>query len=150
MQGRRSRRREKPARTWRERLGVFGPAVIVTLAALAVTYQFVQPAPPKHITIATGSEQGAYFYYGQIYRDRLAAEGIDVTLLATRGSPENIRMLQDGRADVAFVQGGTGANVDATHLRSCHTLGYGLAGTKVHHDQAESIGFHGLYSHTCG
>jgi uncharacterized protein len=122
MQGRRPGRREKSARTWRERLGVFGPAIIVTLAALAITYQFVQPAPPKHITIATGSEQGAYFYYGQVYRDRLAAEGIDVTLLTTRGSPENIAMLQDGRADVAFVQGGTGANVDATHLRSLASL----------------------------
>ncbi|HKW54128.1 MAG TPA: TAXI family TRAP transporter solute-binding subunit, partial [Stellaceae bacterium] len=123
MPGRRERRdREKPARTWRERLGVFGPAAILTLAALAITYQFVQPAPPRHITIATGSEQGAYFYYGQLYRDRLAAEGIDVTLQVTHGSPENIQMLQDGRADVAFIQGGTGADVDATHLRSVASL----------------------------
>ncbi len=118
----RTGRRTKTHRTWRERLGVFGPAVIATLAALAITYQFVQPAPPKHIVIATGSEQGAYFYYGQLYRDRLAAEGIDVSLQVTRGSVENIEMLRDGKADAAFVQGGTAANVDATHLRSVASL----------------------------
>ena len=115
-------RRSKNQRTWRERLGVFGPAVIATLVALAISYQFVKPAPPKHIVLATGPEQGAYFYYGQLYRDRLAAEGIDVTLQVTRGSVENIQMLQDGKADVAFIQGGTGANSDASHLRSVASL----------------------------
>jgi uncharacterized protein len=110
------------SRTWRERLGVFGPAILITLTALALAYQFVQPAPPRHISFATGPEQGAYYYYGRLYRDRLAREGIGVSLEVTRGSIENIRLLRDGSVDVAFVQGGTGARIEAPHLRSLASL----------------------------
>jgi TRAP transporter TAXI family solute receptor len=108
--------------TWRERLGVFGPATLITFAGLTIAYQFVQPAPPRHILFATGPEQGAYFYYGQLYRDRLAREGISVSLKATRGSIENIELLQQDSVAVAFVQGGTGAKIGAPHLRSLASL----------------------------
>ncbi len=109
-------------RSWRARLGVFGPAIVITLAALGVTYHFVQPAPPKHIVMAAGSESGVYYYYARAYRDRLAREGITVTLQVTRGSLDNIRMLQDGRADVGFVQSGTTGDIDAPDLRSLASL----------------------------
>ena len=109
-------------RTWWERLGVFGPALLVTLIALVIAYQFVQPAPPRHIVLATGAEGGAYYRYGQIYRDRLADDGIDVSLRVTRGSVENVQLLKDHEVDVAFVQGGTGERVAAPHLRSLASL----------------------------
>jgi len=50
---------------------------------------------------------------GLRYQALLAREGIDVTVRPTSGSVENIHLLQNGQADVAFVQGGTGAHVDA-------------------------------------
>ena len=115
-------RRQRGTRTWKERLAVFGPAILITSIALVIAYQFVQPAPPRHIVLATGPEQGAYSYYGKIYRDRLKREGIDVTLRETRGSIENLELLRDRSADVAFVQGGTGENIDAPHLRSLASL----------------------------
>jgi TRAP transporter TAXI family solute receptor len=115
-------RRQGATRTWKERLALFGPAILVTSVALVVAYQFVQPAPPRHIVLATGAEEGAYFYYGKMYRDRLEREGLEVTLQATRGSIENLELLKDGHADVAFVQGGTGAGIDAPHLRSLASL----------------------------
>lgn len=115
-------RRQHATRTWKERLALFGPAILITSIALVVAYQFVQPAPPRHIVLATGSEHGAYFYYGKMYRDRLHREGIDVTLRETRGSIENLELLKERNADVAFVQGGTGANIDAPHLRSLASL----------------------------
>jgi hypothetical protein len=34
---------------WRERARIFGPAALLSLAALIVTFHFVQPAPPRHI-----------------------------------------------------------------------------------------------------
>ena len=117
-----SRGRQRASRTWKERLALFGPAVLITSVALVIAYQFVQPAPPRHIVLATGPEQGAYDYYGKIYRDRLRREGIDVTLRLTHGSIENLELLKEGNADVAFVQGGTGANIDAPHLRSLASL----------------------------
>ncbi len=89
-----------------------GPAVAVTIAGLIVAYHFVKPAQPRHIVMATGSPQG----------DRLAEEGIDVTLIETHGSVENVELLRDRKADVAFVQGGSGKAVDAPHLRSLASL----------------------------
>ncbi len=117
-------RREREARTWRERARIFGPAALLSLVALIVTYHFVQPAPPHHIVFATGKEGGAYFLFGLRYQALLAREGIDVTVRPTSGSIENIDQLQKGKADVAFVQGGTGASVDAPGLRSLASLYY--------------------------
>src|SRR2546427_474048 len=92
--------------------------IVLSLAALIVTYHFVQPAPPHHIVLATGQEGGAYYLFGLHYQALLAREGIDVTVRPTSGSVENIQLLQNGQADVAFVQGGTGTSVDAPSLRA--------------------------------
>jgi len=118
------RRRESNARTWRERARIFGPATLLSLAAMIVTYHFVQPAPPQHIVLATGQEGGAYYLFGLHYQALLAREGIDVTVRPTSGSVENIQLLQNGQADVAFVQGGTGTSVDAPSLRALASLYY--------------------------
>jgi uncharacterized protein len=118
------RRRESKARTWRDRARIFGPATLLSLAALIITYHFVQPAPPHHIVMATGQEGGAYYLFGLRYHALLAREGIDVTVRPTSGSVENIHLLQKGEADVAFVQGGTGTSVDAPSLRSLASLYY--------------------------
>jgi uncharacterized protein len=120
----RSLRRQSSLRTWRERVRIFGPAVLLSFLALAVTYHFVQPAPPRHIVIATAQEGGAYFLFGIRYQALLAREGIDVTVRPTSGSLENIHLLKKGEADVAFVQGGTGATVNAQGLRSLASLYY--------------------------
>ena len=91
------------------KLKTFGPAILVTLIGFLVAWQFVNPAPPRQIRIATGSEQGAYYLFAQRYRERLAQEGIGLEILTTAGSLENLRLLADDSAgvDLAFVQGGT-------------------------------------------
>src|SRR5207245_4307595 len=38
-------RRERNIRTWPERARIFGPAILLSVLALIVTYHFVQPAP---------------------------------------------------------------------------------------------------------
>ncbi len=111
-------------RTWLERVGLFGPGALLTVAAFAVAYHFIQPAPPRHIVMATGSKDGAYYYYGRMYRDLMAREGIEVTLRETAGSIANIDLLNRGDADVAFVQGGTRSDAGATSLRSLASLYY--------------------------
>jgi TRAP transporter TAXI family solute receptor len=109
-------------RTWLERIGLFGPAALLTIAAFAVAYHFVQPAPPRHIVMATGSKDGVYYYYGRIYRDLMAREGVEVTLKETAGSIANIDLLDRGEADAAFVQGGTRTDDGTTALRSLASL----------------------------
>ncbi len=51
-------KRPAEARSWYGRSGdfwkVFGPAIFLTLAGFVVAYQFVEPAPPRHFTLATG------------------------------------------------------------------------------------------------
>ncbi len=115
-------RRRGQLRTWLERIGVFGPGALLTIAAFAIAYHFIQPAPPRHIVMATGSRDGAYYYYGRMYRDLMAQEGIDVTLTETAGSIANIGLLERGEADVAFVQGGTRSDEGKTPLRSLGSL----------------------------
>jgi TRAP transporter TAXI family solute receptor len=65
------------------------------------------PAPPHDLTIATGPTDGAYAAYAERYRDLLAADGLSLEIIHTSGSIENQQLLADGRADVAFLQGGT-------------------------------------------
>lgn len=111
-------------RIWMDRIVIFGPAILLTVAAFTLAYLFVKPAPPRHILMATGSKDGAYYYYGRIYRDLMAQEGIDVTLVETAGSTANIDLLNRGAADVAFVQGGTRDDDGNTKLRSLASLYY--------------------------
>ena len=108
------------------KLKTFGPAILVTLIGFIVAWQFVNPAPPRHIRIATGSEQGAYYLFAQRYRERLAEEGIELQILVTSGSVENLQLLGDAGAavDLAFVQGGTAGDRRDDDLAALASLYY--------------------------
>lgn len=108
------------------RLITFGPAILIALAGLLVAWQFVNPAPPRHITIASGHPDGAYHLFATRYAERLAAQGITLDIRETAGSLENIALLRDGAVDLAFVQGGTGkaAGSGADDLVSLGSLYY--------------------------
>jgi TRAP transporter TAXI family solute receptor len=84
-----------------------GLAVLLVLAGFALAYQFVKPAPPNVITLATGSPTGAYHAFGQAMRDILAANDIELKLHNSAGSDENAMLLADGTVDIALMQGGT-------------------------------------------
>ncbi len=87
--------------------GTWGLATILVVTALVFTYQFVEPAPPKRIVLATGQDGGAYQDYGEKFAAFLAAQGIETELVATAGSVENLELLErGGDADLGFVQGG--------------------------------------------
>ncbi len=71
-----------------------------------VAYQFVEPAPPKHIVITTGSESGAYYQFANRYAAILAKNGITLEVKASAGSLENLERLKKDEAQIGFVQGG--------------------------------------------
>ena len=83
---------------------------VIALIALTfwIAFQYVKPAPPDHLVMATGPPGGAYERYGERYRASLAKFGVTLELKPTRGAAENFALLRDGRVDVAFVQGGIG------------------------------------------
>lgn len=77
----------------------------LTLLGFLVAYQFVQPAPPKEITIATGDVTGACYAYGQRYREILFRHGITLQVRSTKGSVENLELLRQGEGvDIAHVR----------------------------------------------
>jgi len=97
-------------------------SILVLLAGFLFTYQFVEPAPPREITIATGGASGAYYAFANRYRDVLASQGITLNVLQSAGSLENISLLETAQADAAFVQGGTGNAAQNPDLVSLGSL----------------------------
>jgi TRAP transporter TAXI family solute receptor len=96
--------------TLREWLLLGLPAMLVILAAFWITLRFVQPAPPRTLTMSTGAADGAYHRFALQYREILAREGVTLELKPSAGSVENLARLKDdaGDVDVAFVQSGLG------------------------------------------
>ncbi|CAN5222868.1 TAXI family TRAP transporter solute-binding subunit [soil metagenome] len=84
-----------------------GPFVVLAVALLALAYWWLDPNPPKRVTLATGPAQSAYEAFGKRYAALLAKDGIEVVLLPSEGSAANLRLLRSGKADLGFVQGGS-------------------------------------------
>jgi hypothetical protein len=96
----------------------------VIIISFVVAYQFVRPAPPRHIVMATGQPEGSYYHVGQKYRQILAQDGIDLELRVTEGAVQNLRLLENGEVDVAFLQGGLGTLARSDALISLGSLYY--------------------------
>jgi TRAP transporter TAXI family solute receptor len=115
--------KQKRSRKSRERLKIYLPSILITLLGFVVAYQFVQPAPPKTITIATGDVTGAYYAYGLRYREILSRHGITLKVRSTKGSVENLELLRKSEGvDIAFVQGGVGDPASMPGLSSLASL----------------------------
>jgi TRAP transporter TAXI family solute receptor len=95
-----------PISRYAELWAIFGPATLVTLVGFLLAWQFVGDPPPEKIVIASGASWGAYYRYAQVYAEHLKKHGIEVEVLETRGSFNNLEMVGSGKADVGFVQGG--------------------------------------------
>ena len=92
----------------RELLISAGPVALLALGLLVLAYLFLDPTPPKRVTLATGPGQSAYDEFGKRYQQALKRYGIEVVLMPSEGSPSNLKLLRAGKADVGFVQGGSG------------------------------------------
>ena len=101
-----------------------GPFAIVAVALLVLAYVWLDPTPPKRVTLATGPAQSAYDEFGKRYKKALAANGTEVVLLQSQGSSENLRLLREGKADLGFVQGGSNerATTEESGLESLGSL----------------------------
>ncbi|MBV2217478.1 MAG: C4-dicarboxylate ABC transporter substrate-binding protein [Diaphorobacter sp.] len=106
--GQMSRRLRTALLSLRDLLVSAGPLALLGAGLVLLAYWWLNPTPPRTVTLATGPAQSAYEAFGQRYRDALAASGINVVLLPSDGSSSNLQLLRDGHADLAFVQGGTG------------------------------------------
>jgi TRAP-type uncharacterized transport system substrate-binding protein len=98
-----------------------GLLLIVCLSAVIwLTLAYFIPAPPKKITIATGTKGTTFDDLGHRYRERFARAGVHVELRQTAGGFENFRLLQDPNSgvDIGMVAGGVAGPDQAPNLLS--------------------------------
>lgn len=94
------------------------PILLFIIASFYITSQFIQPPVKKELIIATGSKNGNYYKTALQYKQLLEEEGINVKILNSAGSVENVELLKNKKADIAFVQNGIATPEDNLELLS--------------------------------
>lgn len=106
-----ARRARQTVQLWvqslRDMSASVGPVLLLAGALLAAAYWWLDPQPPRTVTLATGPASSADAEFGRRYAQALAKDGIRVELLHTSGPVANLKALREGDADVAFVRGGS-------------------------------------------
>ncbi|HWI15783.1 MAG TPA: TAXI family TRAP transporter solute-binding subunit [Burkholderiales bacterium] len=94
--------------SWRDLAFTAAPVVLVTCLGIAAAYWIVRPAPPRTITITAGPPGSVFRLTAEKYQPLLARNGIDLKILASQGSLENLKRLADPKfkVDVGFVLAG--------------------------------------------
>lgn len=103
---------------------IYGPAVLVVVLAFTVAFQFIKPAPPSKIVMASGGTSGAYYAFAQRYAGFFKKQGIELEVRNTAGSIENIQLLESGEVDIAFVQSGIEGETGDELLQSLGSVYY--------------------------
>jgi TRAP-type uncharacterized transport system substrate-binding protein len=103
----------------------FSPAAILAILLAAGAY-IVATLPPRTIIMATGPEGGANYELGGRYREILAKSEIDLKLLPTSGSLENLRLLRDPKSGVSvgLLQDGAAECAETSGVEALGTVGY--------------------------
>jgi TRAP-type uncharacterized transport system substrate-binding protein len=97
-------------------------AAVLVWAALSA----LRPLPERTLAMATGPAGSAYAAFGERYRALLAKQGVEVRLVPTNGSYDNVTRLRDPRSgvSVAFVQAGTVSAGESEDLVSLGSMFY--------------------------
>lgn len=117
-------RRRKPAwlRTLKESGLIYGLGALLIGIATWFTFQFIEPAPPRSLSIATGTVDGAYKFFGTRLQRQLARKGVELQVVETGGSVDNLVRLANNEVDVAFMQSGVARAQDYPQLESLGAL----------------------------
>jgi len=97
--------------------------LFVALISIIIAYHF---KAPDNLIMTTGFESGTYAIFGERYREILAREKINLELLPSSGSVENLKRLNDKsfRVDAGFVQDGTSPPSETNNLVSLGAVSY--------------------------
>lgn len=108
--------------SWRDAAATLGPILLISGLALAVTFHFVRPAPPRSLTMAGGPDNSNFRRVAEKYRDILARDEVDLVLIPSRGSAENLDLLVANKVDIALVQSGVTRDGGTGKLVSLGTM----------------------------
>ena len=114
----RSRRTPAWLRSAKESGLVYGLGALLIILATWFTFQFVEPAPPRSLSIATGSVDGAYRAFAVELQTQLAERDVTLEIIETDGSVDNLQRLVNEEADVAFMQSGLSSEAQNPELES--------------------------------
>ncbi len=83
----------------------------------------LKAGPPRSIVFAAGNREGAYYKFAVQYAERLKESGLMVEVVETKGSLDNLRLVEEGKADIAFSQSGLKGQ-NSEDLRSLGSMFY--------------------------
>lgn len=69
-------------------------------------FSLLEPPPPKSVVIASGAPGGAYSSVAQLYQNQLAEVDVELVVMPSLGSVDNLERLMSGEVDIAIVQSG--------------------------------------------
>jgi TRAP-type uncharacterized transport system substrate-binding protein len=86
------------------------PLMLAGMALAAMLWLWLYPMPPARLIISSGLPDGAYQLYAARYAEAFARHGVDVEVIGSVGSSQNLARLRasPAQADLAFAQGGFG------------------------------------------
>lgn len=100
------------------------PILLLVVAAFYFTSKFIQPVPKKEFTIAAGSIDGEYYKTALQYKELLEKQKVKVNIISSNGSLENIELLNNGIADLAFIQNGIDLKENTSNLKAIASIYY--------------------------
>src|SRR5215471_15086617 len=105
------------------------PSITIAMTATAIAGAFLvmlRSMPPHQIVMATGREGDVYYEMGERYRAALLYENVQVQLVPTAGSVENLAMLRDPHSgvSVALIEGGILSAADTSGVESLGKVVY--------------------------
>ena len=103
---------------------VISSLIISVILAVYFMSSFIEPAPDKELSIATGSVNGTYYKSALKYKELLAKQHVKLNIITTTGSVENLDLVNAKKADIAFVQGGIIDSQDNPNISSLASVYY--------------------------
>jgi TRAP-type uncharacterized transport system substrate-binding protein len=103
---------------------ISGAAVLAFAVVAFVTWRYLPPPLPTLVRLGTGPAGEHYARFGDGLRTEVAEHRIELELVATAGSRENIDLLLAGEIDVGLVQSGNLSDAEASQLASVATVFY--------------------------
>jgi hypothetical protein len=100
--------------------------IFTGLVALLIVFLFIQSTPPRTIVMTSGDDNSIFRKVADKYKKALARNGVNLIILPSEGSVENLARLSNPkyRVDVGFVQSGLVKNRPIENLVSLGSVSY--------------------------
>jgi TRAP-type uncharacterized transport system substrate-binding protein len=112
--------------SWRALAQTLGPFLILGAVVLWAVIHFVDSAPPRTLTMSSGPKGSTFEANAERYSKILARSGIQLRVIQSEGSIDNLNRLADRKShvDIALVQSGLSESGEAGELVSLGSMFY--------------------------